>query len=306
MGSKKRFKSNKDQDIKLTADRKDDQQYINWFPGHMNKAIKQIQGKLSSIDLILEIRDARVPEISRNTHLENAIGNKAKIVLLNKANLANQDTITKWKKYYHQETTPHLFINALDKEEINKLLDTIKDQVKMNFDQEEGSKEQKKKINLMIIGLPNTGKSTLINRLSNRNAARTANKPGLTQTQQWIKINEFIELLDTPGIMPPKIENYEDGLKLGAIFAIPAKIVSDETTACFLLQFLIRHYPQNLKTRYKIDEEITDYLIFLEKIGLQRQCLLKKGVVDYEKVYRILLTDFRNGDLGQISLETPK
>jgi ribosome biogenesis GTPase A len=159
---------------------------------------------------------------------------------------------------------------------------------------------------MMIIGLPNTGKSTLINRLSKRNATRTANKPGYTQSQQWIKIDSQTELLDTPGIMPPKIHSMEDGLKLCAIFAIPSKIVPDESTAIFLIKFLTEHYPNSIEKRYEFSPIDKDFKECLDQIGIKRNCLIKKAEVDYEKVYKLILTDFRDGKLGAISFEKPK
>ena len=310
MSSKKRFKSfksnNIDEEIKLTPDRKSESQYINWFPGHMNKAIKQIKSKLKLVDIILEIRDARVPEISKNMALDEAISGKLRIILFNKNNLADPITTQKWKIFYEKSKEKYIFTNALDKNSIDHILEETKKYIEENYQIENPEGQRNKKITMMIIGLPNTGKSTFINRLSGRNAARTANKPGYTQSQQWIKIDQNIELLDTPGIMPPKINSMEDGLKLCAIFAIPSKIVPDETTACFLLKFLTENYPFLIEQRYGFSPIGMDFLESLDEIGTRRNCILKKAEIDYEKVYKIILTDFRDGRLGKVSLESPK
>lgn len=315
MASKKRFKSYQQdncsdkEEIKLTPDRKSNDQYINWFPGHMNKAVKEIKSKLKLIDLVLEIRDARVPEISKNDELEKAIGKKPKIIIFNKSNLADPRTTKKWINYYevksNHDSSRHIFTNALDISSCKQILTQIKDFLSKNYQNENPDGERKKKISIMIIGLPNTGKSTLINRLSGRNATRTANKPGYTQTQQWIKIDSQTELLDTPGIMPPKIHSLEAGLKLCAIYAIPNKIVPDETTAIFLLNFISTTYPDSIQKRYGISPITMNTLTLLEEIGLKRNCLLKNAQVDYEKVYGLILNDFREGKLGKISLESP-
>jgi ribosome biogenesis GTPase A len=310
MGSKKRYKAYKKpeedlEEIKITPDRKKEDLYINWFPGHMNKAIKQIKAKLKLVDIVLEVRDARVPLVSGNPALNAALGLKSKLIVFNKANLADQDNIKLWKEWFSKQEQPFLFINALDKGSIKKITDYSKKVVLDNFEKHNPGKVPTNKVSMMIIGLPNTGKSTLINRMSQRNAARTADKPGYTQSQQWIKVEENFLLLDTPGIMPPKIHTKEHGLWLTSVHAIPSKIVPDETTAIFLIEYLLKNKSKELLERYKLENHDMGFLECLEKIGLNRQCLLKKGVVDYERVYTIILLDFRSGELGKISFESP-
>lgn len=307
MASKKKFKTftSGHGRLKLTPDRNDNEQYINWFPGHMNKAIKQIKAKLKTIDIILEIRDARLPKTCSNKAIQEAIGNKLKLIIFNKSNLADPSVTNQWKKFLNENLVSNLFVNALDKSTSKIILKKVKEIVEENYFQENPNGEIKKVISMMVIGLPNTGKSTLINTISLRSAAKTANKPGHTQTQQWIKINENYQLLDTPGIMPPKIENYEDGLKLCAIYAIPSKIVPDETTATFLIEYLKQHYPLLIQELYQFDPLKFNTIECLEQIGKFRNTLIKNSEIDYERVYKILLTDFREGKLGQISLEFP-
>lgn len=306
MSSKKRFKSNQSNStrIKLTPDRSSSEQFINWFPGHMKKAIEQVQSKLKLVDLVLEVRDARAPLLTKNDVLHQALGNKLKLTIFNKNDLADPQTSKIWKTYLGDDNS-YLFINILDQESIPQILKHSQTLIEKSYQRENPQGQDKVKKTLMIIGLPNTGKSTLINRLSGRNATKTADKPGHTQHQQWIKIDDSFELLDTPGIMPPKITSYENGLKLSAIYAIPSKIVSEEDTACFLARFLLKSYPESLERRYGPVTEDLDFQSCLEKIGLRRRALMKGGGVDYEKVYRMLIQDFRAGKLGQISLESP-
>lgn len=310
MGSKKRYKSFKkpeldEDEIKITPDRKKEDLYINWFPGHMNKAIKQIKEKLKLVDIVLEIRDARVPLVSGNPALNQALGVKNKLIVLNKTNLAEPDNVKAWVKYFKTQDQAFLFINALDKNSIKEITEYSKKVVLDNFSKQNPGKTPNNKLSMMIIGLPNTGKSTLINRMSKRKAARTADKPGYTQSQQWIKVEQDFLLLDTPGIMPPKIESKEHGLWLCAVHAIPSKIIPDETTAIFVIEYLLKNKSEALQSRYKLENLDLSAPECLEHIGLNRQCLIKKGEVDFERVYTLVLQDFRSGQLGLCSFESP-
>ena len=294
MKTNKKSKETKIAGIKLTPDHSE--QFINWFPGHMNKAIKEIKGKLKLVDIILEVCDARAPQLTRNFYLEEKLGNKKKILIFNKENLADPKITKLWKEYLSELNIDHIFLNITDKSATQKLLLLI---------QKSCSHLTKAQQSSLIIGLPNTGKSTLINRLVNKNVAKTANRPGQTRTQQLIKVNDNLSLLDTPGIMPPKIEHQEDGLKLAALNSIPSHIVSQEDSAIFLLKYLIKNYPENLRSKYEIKELSGDILEILDQIGQRRKCLLKKGQIDYQRVYDILLSEFQEGKLGSISLEAP-
>ncbi len=308
MSSKKRFKSNngtKGQRLKLTPDKDDNNQYINWFPGHMNKALKQIKSRLKLVDLILEIRDARVPLTSSNFALDEILTSKPRLIVFNKANLADKDTIQKWESYFSKLEIDHIFINALDKSSVSKITDFAKKCILKNYYKQNPDGEPKEKKSMMIVGLPNTGKSTLINRIAKRDATRTADKPGQTQVQQWIKIEENFELLDTPGVMPPKIENEEKGIWLAAIHAIPSKIVSDETVACYLVKYFLNKKNKKFSELYQIEHFDYDFITCLEHIGQVRKCLIKGGEVDFERVYRIIVQDFRLAKFGELSFEEP-
>ncbi len=312
MGNKRRFKCNQNKcevrsegRITLTADRSESKQFINWFPGHMNKALKQIKSKLKLIDIVLEIRDARLPLTSGNPAMDEVLGNKLKLIVLNKMELTTPQGKKAWEEYFKQNTQNYIFINALDKDSIQTILAKTETLFLDSYYQQNPQGTPPAKINMMMVGLPNTGKSTLINRMSGRNAARTADKPGHTQSQQWIKIADKFELLDTPGIMPPKIHDEQDGLRLAVIHAIPSKIVSEEDSACYLAKYLIEQKNPQFQKRYKLETLESDFQTILIEIGRKRGFLVKKGEVDFDRVYKTLLQDFREGELGQYCFELP-
>jgi ribosome biogenesis GTPase A len=271
----------------------------------MHKALKQIQSKLRMVDLVLEIRDARVPLTSSNFALDDILGTKKRLIVFNKANLANPEKTILWQEYFRKNEVDFIFINALDKSSINSIVAKAKDSILQNYLKESPDGLPKEKKAMMIVGLPNTGKSTLINRMAKRDATRTADRPGQTQVQQWIKIEPGFELLDTPGVMPPKIENEEKGIWLGAVHAIPSKIVGPETIACYLTKYFIEKKNEKFRELYQLENFDLDYLEALEKIGKVRRCLIKGGEIDYERVYKMIVLDFRNGKHGNITFEVP-
>jgi|TARA_Y100000748_G_C15449384_1_gene470306 ribosome biogenesis GTPase A len=299
MPSKKRYKASQDKiKYKLSPDRKTEDR-INWFPGHMNKAIKDIKSKLKLIDIVFEIRDARLPLLTHNPALDEAIGNKEKIILLNKSNLADPESSLLWQKWFAEQGQNAFFINAFDFHEAQVILHQAKELVNQK------KQSEQRKLNILILGLPNTGKSTLINKFAAKNIAKAADKPGQTRQQQWIKLAANTELLDTPGIMPPRIETQEQGLKLAAIHAIPDRIVSDEKAVIYLIEYFLNHKHHHLYDRYKLDLKQRDTISILDSIGKNRGCLLKDNQIDYLRVYKIFLQDFREGKLGRHTLETP-
>ena len=305
--AKKKYNSNREDfvgKIKLTADTEPGKQKINWFPGHMNKALKDIKSKIKMVDLIIEVRDARVPKHTGNPAMSELIGNKAKLIFFNKANLCDPKAITTWTQWLEEQNITHLFGNILNPNDSKKLFNLAEKIVQDEY-QKENPNEKKDKINLMIVGLPNTGKSTLINRIAKKNIAKAADKPGQTRHQQWIKITDNIQLLDTPGIMPPRIEEREHGLWLACIKAIPTHIVSDEDSAFYLAQFFIQSNLSETQNFYELKEQYHEPIELLKAIGRKRGCLMKGGEVDLERVYRILLHDFRAGNLSKVCFELP-
>ena len=305
--SKKKYKSNRDDfvgKIKLTEDQEPAKQKINWFPGHMNKALKDIKSKIKMVDLIIEVRDARVPMHTGNPAMTELVGNKTKLIFFNKANFSSQQSIKSWTEWLNGKNINFFFGNILDSNDSKKLF-SLAEKIVLDEYHKENPDGKKEKINLMIVGLPNTGKSTLINRIAKKNIAKAADKPGQTRHQQWIKITEQIQLLDTPGIMPPRIEEREHGLWLACINAIPTHIVSEEDSAFYLAQYFLDNRLKETQNYYQIKDNQSEAIELLKDIGQKRGCLMKGGEIDLERVYRIFLTDFRAGNLSKVCFESP-
>ena len=278
---------------------------INWFPGHMNKAIKKIKERLKMVDIVLEIRDARSPMATGNASLRAVIGEKSKLILINKKNLADPKILKSWEKWFESKDEPYLFVNALDKNSLQEVIKKAKFLVNTKIKESNPDYKEKTKIRMMIIGLPNTGKSTIINRLANRNASKVADKPGQTQQQLWVTVNDEIEILDTPGVMTPDIKTNEQGLWLSAIHAIPDRIAGSDLIASFIVEYLIKNNRNALIERYNLEKEPTDLIETFNEIAKIRGCFLKKNEFDYDRVYKLIISDLRSGKLGLISFGTP-
>lgn len=308
---KKKKQAKQVEDIELTPDTPI-RDGFNWFPGHMVKAIREIKEKLKTVDIVFEIRDARAPLASGNSTLDETLRQKSRLIILNKVNLADPKLIAAWEIWFKKEGVPFVFIDCFDRTQMKKVLAMAKSIVMEKRKINNPEKEiQKQKIRLMVIGLPNTGKSTIINQLAGRSAVKVADKPGQTQVQQLIVIDKDLDLLDTPGVMPPSFAKEEHGLWLCALNAIPEDVVGVAIPA----RFIVNHYknlsPADSKTfreRYKLEpldlpntmaEEIMD------KIAVLRGCLKQKGELDLERVYKLILNDFRKGDLGRCCFGVP-
>ena len=279
---------------------------FNWFPGHMVKAMREIKQKLKMVDIIFEIRDARLPLSSGNRALDELLGQKTRIIVLNKANLANNDANTHWQTYFENKNQMCFFVDCFDKNALKKVIPlarTVIEEKRKQSNPELNS--SKSKIKIMILGLPNTGKSTIINQLANKNATKVANKPGLTQIQQWIQIDEEIDLLDTPGVMPPKVESDEQALWLSAIHAIPDHISGEESTAAFLVKHLLEIKSPEFFNRFQLPNLDLSIEEVFERIGKLRGCLKQKGQPDLDRVCKIILNEFRDGLLGKTTFEIP-
>ena len=277
---------------------------IQWFPGHMAKAKRELKEKLKLVDLVIELVDARAPISSQNPMLQEEIGEKRKLVVLMKNDLADETLTNRFIELFTENETDALPMNVNDRKDIQALIK------KVNIINEEINKKRSEKgikprpLRAVIIGIPNVGKSTLINRLANKKRAQTGNKPGVTKKQQWIKVEERLELLDTPGILWPKFEDQEIGLKLAAIGSIKDEIIHLDDVAVYLLNFMKNHYENQLLERYPID--LNDEVVaWFDTIGKLRGCLASGGVVDYDKTTDVIINDFREGKLGQITLDRP-
>lgn len=275
---------------------------IQWFPGHMAKTKREIKENLSIVDLVIELVDARVPASSQNPLLQEVIGNKEKIVVLMKKDLADATKTKQWLEYFKRSNIHAIAVNANDKKDISHLVDLVYQvgQAKLNRLKEKGVTAQP--IRALIIGIPNVGKSTLINRLANKKIAKIGDRPGITKQKQWIKVRGKFELLDTPGMLWPKFESEEIGLKLAAIGTIKYELTPQQDVAAFLIQYLLEHYPDLFLQRFPIEEREDMWIIF-EEIGRQRGALESGGHVNFDKVAEIVLQDFRSGKIGRISIE---
>lgn len=283
-----------------------EQSPINWYPGHMAKAIREIGEKLSLVDIVLEVRDARVPLASGNSTLDETLRQKSRLILLNKVNLADPNKVQQWNEWYKKTGLNFMFIDCFDKATMKKVMNYAREIVdKKRKESNPDLKDFKKRIKLMVLGLPNTGKSTIINQLTGRNAVRTADKPGHTQSQQWIVVENEFDLLDTPGVMPPKLAKDEHGLWLSAINAIPDEVVGEELPAKFLVDYFKNSRSKLFQERYKLDSLDLDVEELLEKIAVKRGCLKQKGLPDLERVYKLILLDFRSGQLGKCCFGVP-
>lgn len=298
-----KVKKEKEEEIELTPDRNDG--HINWYPGHMNKAIRKIKEKLKMVDILLEVRDARSPLVTGNSTLTSQIDGKCRLIIVNKTNLADPIIIKQWESWYKTKTEDIIFINCFDKASIKEIIAKAKSIVLKMKRLSNPDYEVTEKLKMMIIGLPNTGKSTIINMLANRKATKAADKPGLTQSQLWVKIDENLSILDTPGVMPPKIKTYEHGLWLSSLHAIPDTVVSTEVPACFIVNYMLEKKSEAFKSKYKFDHLDMDLVEALDHIATVRGCIRRKGQFDYDRVYKLILIDFRSGELGRVSFGLP-
>lgn len=278
----------------------------NWYPGHMAKALREIKEKLKMVDIVLEIRDARAPLASGNRSMTESIGQKPKLILFNKTNLADPENVKLWEEWFRAQGEAFIFVNSLEKTSLKQAMKEARRVVTENRKLANPDYvETKTKLKMMIVGLPNTGKSSIINQLAGKNATKVADKPGQTQIQQWISIDQNIDLLDTPGVMPPLVEKEEHGLWLSAIHAIPDDIAGEEKIATYLVRYLLDLKAPAFYERYKIPAECIDIDEAFLKIAVTRGCLKQKGLPDLDRVHKIVLSDFRKGDLGKVSFGLP-
>jgi ribosome biogenesis GTPase A len=281
---------------------------FNWFPGHMARALREIKQRLQFVDVVIEIRDARVPVVSGNPELAKSIGQKNHVIVLNKVNLADPLVVEEWQRWFEKSGKTFLFVDCFDKVALKKILTlsrNLSESTRLKSDP--SSNPQREKLKVMIVGLPNTGKSTIINQLANKQVAKVADKPGLTTIQSWIKIENDVEMLDTPGVMPPMIENKLHALWLSAIHAIPDDIADEEDTALFLINHMIEHKSPMFMEKYKLETLDLSLDQILQKIATLRGAIKQKGLPDLPRVHKLVISDFREGQFGRASFgKAPK
>ncbi len=277
---------------------------LQWYPGHMTKAKRQMQEDLKLIDLVIEVIDSRIPYSSRNPEIDQLAQNKARVILMNKADLADEKANRLWAEYFREQGA---FAALADSRKKNNMKE-----IRSAIDQASAKKKERDRkrgilnrpVRAMIVGIPNCGKSTFINTISGKASTKTGNKPGVTKGKQWIKLNKDIELLDTPGILWPKFEDEQVGTNLALVGSIKDEIIPSEELSLELIDFLTKTYPGVLCERYHIDEEKKNSDILIE-IAENRKCIKSGGEADYEKAAKLLLDEFRSGALGKLTLERP-
>ncbi len=275
-----------------------------WFPGHMTKAIRMMQENIKLIDLVIELVDARIPYSSRNPDIDKLASGKARMVLLNKSDLADDSVSEKWMEYFKEQNITAVKVNARNGYGIKNIQGAIQEACKEKIERDRRRGIINRPVRAMVVGIPNVGKSTFINALAGKACTKTGNKPGVTKGKQWIRLNKNVELLDTPGILWPKFEDEKVGLDLALIGSMNDEILNTEELACNLIVEVRRVKAGFIAERYGISEEGNEYEV-LGNVAKARGCLLKGEELDTRKAAGILLDEFRNGKLGRISLELP-
>lgn len=274
---------------------------INWYPGHMAKTKREIKENIDLIDIVYEVIDARIPKSSKNKDIDNIIKNKPRILIMTKYDLCDIANTQKWKEYYESLGYKVVLLDLINNPNLQPILDeTIKISKELNEKRKlKGLKERK--VRALILGIPNVGKSTLINRLVGKKATNVGNKPGITKKLEWIRINNQIELLDTPGILWPRFEDQEVALNLASMTAIKEEILNLEEVAIYIINTMIKLYPNQIKERYNItiEEDVVD---ILDQIG-KKIGAIRNHETDYEKVYTTILKDLREGYLGKVTFD---
>lgn len=288
---------------------------INWFPGHMAKTRRQITDDLRLVDVVIEILDARIPISSQNPEIRQITQNKKKVIVLNKCDLSDEEDNGRWMQYFIKQGHKVVLVDSTTGRGVN---DVIK-QTQSIMEEELKKLAEKgrigKKIRVMIVGIPNVGKSSFINRITKKNSAEVGNKPGVTKQKQWIRINEQIELMDTPGVLWPKFESEEVALNLAFTGTIKDDILAITEIAYCLTKFLLRNYKSNIIERYSLNEQLVNKILtqdqeenqniyeIMQLIGKKRGAIISGGNIDDEKTAKIILDDFRTGKIGKITLE---
>lgn len=281
---------------------------LQWFPGHMAKTRRLLKENIKLVDVVVELVDARLPLSSRNPEIDAIVGNRPRILVLNKSDMADSETNKAWISYFNARKISAVEMNSLSGAGVKNFERATERVLAEKFKRDEAKGIIRHAIRMMVVGIPNVGKSSFINKLSGRAATKTGNRPGVTQTKQWIRIAGKYELLDTPGILWPKFEDKDAAKRIAFTGGIKDEIMDIEELAFYLVDYLKENYPQELAARYKLSEgfDETESYELLELIGRKRGCIVSGGRVDMLRASNLIFDDFRSAKLGSISLENPK
>ena len=283
-----------------------DNMNIQWYPGHMTKTRRQIEADLKLVDAVCEIVDARIPISSRNPDIDTICGNKPRIIVMNRMDLADHDATKVWIQFFKSKGFAAVATDCKTKKGISNFEPAVRSVLKEKIDRN-AAKGMNKPLKVMVVGIPNVGKSTLINQISGRKGAKAENRPGVTRGKQWVTVNNGLLLLDTPGILWPKFEDPEVGMMLAYTGAVKEGVIDIEELAARLMELLLKHYPHTLQERYKVEaEQGTPGYELLEAAAKKRGYLLARGEIHIERMAKVLLDEYRSGKLGYFTLEIPE
>ena len=283
-----------------------DRMNIQWYPGHMTKTRRQIEADLKLVDAVCEIVDARIPVSSRNPDIDAICGNKPRIIVLNRMDLADNEATKRWMQYFRSKGFAAVSTDCKTKKGISNFEPAVRSVLKEKIERN-AAKGMNKPLKVMVVGIPNVGKSTLINQISGRKGAKAENRPGVTRGKQWVNVDSGLLLLDTPGILWPKFEDPNVGMMLAYTGAVKEGVIDIEELAARLMELLLKFYPHTLKERYKVEaEQGTPGYELLEQAGRKRGYLLARGEIHTERMAKVLLDEYRSGKLGRFTLEMPE
>lgn len=285
---------------------RDENMNINWYPGHMKKTKDLVRDNLKLVDVVIELLDARIPMSSRNPDIDKLVSTKPRVILLNKCDLCEKSDVDRWINYFAKEGIKAIPVNAMTGQGVNKIFAECKALTKEMMEKYEEKGRKARAIRIMIVGIPNVGKSSLLNKLSKKKSAQTGDRPGVTKGKQWVKIRGDIELLDTPGILWPKFDDQRVALNLAFTRAIKDEILDTETLALRLIEKLSEIAPDKLIERYKIDKIYEMGIDTMDAIGRKRGFIMGNKELDYTRIANTVLNEFRDGKIGKIILEKPE
>ena len=277
---------------------------INWYPGHMAKTKREIKEKIDLIDIVFEVIDARIPYSSKNMDIDNMVGNKPRVIIMTKSDLCDLNKTNKWKKYYEEKGYIVILMDLINNPNMKIIFDKIKPIIDEINNKRINKGLKTRRARVLVVGVPNVGKSTLINRLVGKKATNVGNRPGVTKNLEWIRINDKLELLDTPGILWPKLEDDIVAHNLASMTAIKEEILDSEDIAIYIIKKMLSDYEENIRSRYNITEK-EDIIVILDQIG-KKIGAVRNNETDYDRVYQKVIKDLQDGYLGKVTFDNIK